>query len=129
MMNLDQDGLNVRWDDYSLQITSRRSPRFYVRLIRPTSHQAVRTYTDFILEPSDTNQGVMAMELADVRFPQNYTKILFENIYPCYGRTGDKAELERRHDQLVAVARTHLGVIRANLNITNGLFETIVEIV
>lgn len=99
--------LTVREDEFSLQITSPVSPRFFVRVERPTRSATSLKISDFLLEHNDAENAVLALECVDrwVRFPRTRCKLVFTDIAASAAASQDKDELVRRHDQIVDVVK------------------------
>lgn len=115
--------LNVRRDDWSIQITEDGSPRFFVRVDTSVRDSSIVVFSDFILSEQDDLRASEALSLVrDAVFPSFIPKsFVFDNIYPSYEGGTDRAELVRRHDQIVSVVRTFAK--RQGLQVKDALLE------
>ncbi|MBL3704604.1 hypothetical protein GI582_18055 [Sulfitobacter sp. BDSS02] len=127
--------LTTRRDDKSIQITAEDSARFFVRVTSSVSNNTKIVFSDFILNPDDEARAVDALHLLKKDgFPFSpAVKLVFQDIHPSYADDGDRTELVRRHDQIVAVVKNFaatvgLAVENAFLEPTAGKFETMVFI-
>lgn len=92
-----------REDQDSVQISSQGSKRFWIRMSPIYPVHGTLTFTDFMLNPDDSERAVVALVYLD------QTRALFSagitvrvtNILPTQGDEFDKAELTRRHDQII----------------------------
>lgn len=123
--------LSTRTDDASVQIMAESSARFFVRVTSTKSNKTSLVFSDFILNPDDDDRAVEALHLLKKQgFPLSApVKLVFQDIYPSYYKSRDRAELVRRHDQIVAVVKeyaTQEGLVVTNtfLDSKAGRFET-----
>lgn len=109
----------VREDGYSFQMTSPSSRRFFLRLTTMVGDTRKMTFSDFILEPTDDDLAVRALQELEKYYgrPQPGMMLKFHDIYPAYRETNDKKELIRRHDRIVSIIRTYLS--STNISIDN----------
>lgn len=127
--------LKTREDDWSFQIMAEGSSRFFVRVTSPKTSKETMIFSDFILNPDDNGRGVEALSLLK---QQGFSivptmRLVFQDIHPSYGGEEDRAELIRRHDQIVSVvkdytAQSGLAVGNAFLEPKARKFETVVLI-
>ncbi|MAN99781.1 hypothetical protein [uncultured Roseovarius sp.] len=115
--------LNTREDEWSFQVTSDASKRFFIRLLMPKAARTSLIFSDFILGTNDNARALMALHVIKDRFnlPTPRMKIIFRNIYPSYKNEGDYAELVKRHDQIVAIANDYLA--QAGLTLENVILQ------
>jgi len=125
--------LSVRVDEWSFQVTAKNSAQFYVRVTSCMNNRTDIVFSDFMLNP---DADILAVEtlhlLKDQGFPlASSVKLVFQDIHPSYRDESDRAELVRRHDQIVSVMKTYAAL--AGLEIKNnfleanaGKFETVV---
>lgn len=124
---------NVREDDYSFQVTSPTSRRFFLRITPKHGDEKEVMFSDFTLEPDDSELAIQALhELENHRGrPQPGATLRFLDIYPIYHETRNQEELIRRHNQIVDVAKTYLSNINLTLENTfldqrAGKFDTVI---
>lgn len=127
--------LTTRQDDSSFQIVAKGSTRFFVRVTSSIGSKPLMVFSDFILDPDDDTRAIEAFHLLNewgfsIR-PR--MKLVFQNIHPSYSDENDRAELIRRHDQIVGVVKKYaiqVGLTVGNtlLSPTGSKFETIVLI-
>lgn len=127
--------LKTRMDDWSFQIMAEGSARFFVRVTTPRTSTSSMVFSDFILNPDDDVRAVEALHLLKGQgFPlASSMKLVFQDIHPSYSDESDRAELIRRHDQIVDVVKDYAG--QAGLMVENavlepraGKFETVILI-
>jgi len=130
---LTMSDLTTRADDFSFQIMAESSARFFVRVSLSDTNKTSMVFSDFILNPDDDNRAVEALHLLKRQgFPLvPAMKLVFQNIHPSYSDESDRAELVRRHDQIVSVlndyaAQTGCRVDNAFLEPSGKKFETMV---
>lgn len=125
--------LNVREDDYSFQVTSPTSRRFFLRITPKHGHERKVTFSDFFLEPDDSELAIQALHELESHHgrPQPGTTIRFLDIYSIYQETRNQEELIRRHNQIVDIVKAYL----SNINLTlddifldqrAGKFDTVI---
>lgn len=124
-----------REDEFSLQVTVTDSPRFFIRIDRPSVGSRVFSFSDFFLFDGEDEQAVEAIELVArwANFPRSHYRLIFKDILPRRDELLEKKELVRRHDQIVAIvrrfaARNGLTVENALLSPAHGRMETIVDV-
>jgi hypothetical protein len=127
--------LTTRKDDWSFQIMAEGSSRFFVRVTTPKNSEAALVFSDFILNPDDSARADEALHLLK---RQGFSfisakKLVFQDIHPSYSNVRDRAELVRRHDQIVEVVKGYaaqegLTVGNAFLEPKAGKFETVILI-
>lgn len=127
--------LTTREDDWSFQIMAEGSARFFVRVTTPKNSNAAMVFSDFILNPDDDARAVEALHLLK---RQGFSfmsakKLVFQDIHPSYSNERDRAELVRRHDQIVKVVKGY--AVQEGLTVGNtflepqaGKFETVILI-
>lgn len=124
---------NVREDDYSFQITSPTSRRFFLRISPKCGDEREVTFSDFLLEPDDSELAIQALHELENHHgrPQPGTTLRFLDIYPTYHVTRNQEQLITRHNQIVDIVKTYLGNI--NLTLENifldqraGKFDTVI---
>ena len=127
--------LTTRADDWSFQIMAEGSMRFFVRVTSPKTSKAAMIFSNFILNPDDDARAIEALHLLkDHSFPiVSGAKLVFQDIHPSYKGEDDRAELVRRHDQIVGVVKafaTQVGLAVENtfLDPDAGKFRTVVLI-
>ena len=127
--------LRTRVDDWSFQVMAESSARFFVRVTSSMTSNTTIVFSDFILNPDDDTRAVEALHLLKVQgFPlASAVKLVFQDIHPSYRDESDRADLVRRHDQIVSVVKDYAA--SAGLEIENtflepkaGKFETVVLI-
>lgn len=132
---MEHPSLSVRKDDFSIQITSSLSHRFYVRVDTDTSNSHTIVYTDFIIDPEDNLLALSAIELMSSISvaPSHGMKLIFKDIYPNFYKTHDKIELQRRHDQIIDIVNIYssnhnLSIGASYLKPLNFIFDTVVSL-
>ena len=126
--------LTTRVDDFSFQIMAGGSARFFVRVTSSKTNKTSMIFSDFILNPDDDGRAVEALHLLKQQgFPLvPAMKLVFQDIYPSYSDENDRAELVRRHDQIVSAVKAYaaqagLTVDNTFLDLKAGKFETVVS--
>lgn len=127
--------LTTRADDFSFQIMSEGSARFFVRVTSSKTNKTSMVFSDFILNPDDDSRAVEALHLLKgYGFPlASAMKLIFQDIHTSYSDESDRTELVRRHDQIMSVVKAYaaqagLTVENTFLDIKAGKFETVVLI-
>lgn len=127
--------LNTRVDDWSFQIMAESSARFFVRVTSPMTSKTTIIFSDFILNSGDDTRAVEALHLLKGQgYPLIPTvKLVFQDIHPAYRDESDRAEVVRRHDQIVSVVKDYaasagLAIKNTFLEPKAGKFETVVVI-
>ena len=127
--------LTARTDDWSFQIVAEGSKRFFVRVTSPMGSKSSMVFSDFILTPDDNARAIEAFRLLNERgfVISPPMKLVFQDIHPSYSDERDRAELIRRHDQIVGVVKEYavqagLTVENTFLNPTGSKFETVAQI-
>ncbi|MCR8551159.1 hypothetical protein M4578_25365 [Salipiger sp. P9] len=125
--------IHYREDDFSLQLTSDISRRFFIRLLKSGASKQTMVFSDFILESNDSARGIEALRLLTPQFEDHkpVMKLVFQNIYPGHREKNDRCELVRRHDQIVEVVRGYasesgLAVSQTILEPKAEGFETVI---
>ena len=133
-MRNECDDLNVREDDWSIQITSPGSKFFFVRLPLPLASTPTLTFSDFVLRTGDDRLALAALhKIFDrIQLALAKKKLVFSNIYPGYNNDDDRDELLRRHDQILSVVREFAaqkkhGVENAYLDTRDGKLDSVIE--
>lgn len=113
------DELSITRDDWSIKITSPLSRRFYLRLLWPQEHHRSLVFTDFLMDAEDTKRGAKALTMIanTINVPLPGMRLEFLDIYPSYAASGDRSELIRRFDQIVAAVRDFAA--RQEMNVSN----------
>lgn len=126
--------LTTRIDDFSFQIIAEGSARFFVRVTSSKTNKTSMVFSDFILNPDDDGRAVEALHLLRQQgFPLvPAIKLVFQDICPSYSDESDRAELVRRHDQIVSAVKAYaaqagLTVENTFLDLKAGKFETVVS--
>jgi len=121
-----------RKDDLSFQIHAEGSAQFFIRVITPTGRRTSMVFSSFILQPEDDARGVEALCLLNEQgfMICSPMRLVFQDIHPSYSDESGRAELIRRHDQIVGVvkkyaARVGLTVENTLLTPTGSKFETV----
>lgn len=127
--------LNVREDEWSVQITAPDSKRFFVRISTSKDNMHTMVFSDFILDQGDADRAQQALHLIKQRFygPAHAMKLVFQDICPSYSNQADRPELIRRHDQIVNVLKkyaseTGLAIDNAFLEQKGGKFDTVIMV-
>lgn len=127
--------LTTRADDLSFQIMARGSARFFVRVATSKTNKTSIVFSDFILNPDDDGRAVEALHLLGRQGIPLFAamKLVFQNIHPSYRDESDRAELVRRHDQIVSVVNKYAAqagsrVDNAFLEPSGRTFQTVVVI-
>lgn len=125
---------HIKEDDWSFQIISTDSPRFFIRITSPRNSQLM-VFSDFILGTDENDRALQALEIVNDKFLSlaSPMQLIFQNVHPSYSNDNDRAELVKRHDQIVDVIKSY--ALRTGLKIKNsflepkaGKFETVVLI-
>ena len=127
--------LTARTDDWSFQIVAEGSKRFFVRVTSPKGSKSSMVFSDFILNPDDDARAIEAFRILNERgfVISPPMKLVFQDIHPSYSDESDRAELIRRHDQIVGVVKEYavqagLTVENTFLNPAGSKFETVAQI-
>lgn len=127
--------LKVREDDYSFQVVSDESARFYIRVVEPAANADTVVFSDFILGAGDNARAVEALALASEKGCAIDTagKLVIQNIYPSQWQEISNDELLKRHDQILEVVNEYarqsgLTVTNAYLHPGGTKFDTVVLI-
>ena len=122
--------LSSRLDDYSLQITSPQSPRFFVRATKDGGSAGEINITDFLLSEDDDTRAFTALGIISEEYTEisRGSTIRFLNISPA---SDEKAVIIARHDRIISIMRQYLntnGLTASNtyLNQRYGKYETVV---
>lgn len=115
--------LTTHTDDWSFQIMAEGSMRFFVRVTSPKTSKAAMIFSDFILNPDDDARAIEALRLLkDHSLPiVSGAKLVFQDIHPSYKGEDDRAELVRRHDQIVGVVKAFAAQV--GLAVENSFLE------
>ncbi len=124
--------LTVRTDDWSFQIVAEGSTRFFVRVTSPMGSKSSMVFSDFILNPDDDERAIEAFSLLNERgfAISPLMELVFQDTHPSYSDESDRAELIRRHNQIVGVVKKYavqagLTVGKTFLNPNGSKFETV----
>ena len=99
----------IREDDWSFQIFSPGSKRFFIRITTDKTNTESMIFSDFTLDPNDTDRALQALRLVKQHFhgPTSGMRIVFQDIHPTDRNGTDYAEIVRRHDQIVDVMKSY----------------------
>lgn len=126
---------SVRRDEFSVQIISSKSPRFFFRVTSPPEDGSSLTFSDFILAPEDTERAVAALFLLRRWFrgpgPGMRIQVLDICPPPLDRDRPDSEAVARRHGQIVEVLTAFaeangFAVENASLESRGGKHDTVV---
>lgn len=138
MSNL-QNFVSARHDEFSVQVTSIDSPRFFVRLDLTKSSADTLVFSDFTFQRVDRDKALAALRVVqtEVGKLRNILAIVILDILPTgtneMSENLDKKELCRRHDLLVDTFRmfgdkNNFVIVDQKLNFRFGKFDTLLTV-
>lgn len=122
--------LSTRIDDFSLQITSSQSPKFFVRVASDGGQKDEIQITDFLLGDDDDTRAFSALCVISDEYKRisSGSIIRFLDITPSNIEKGITVE---RHDRIIAIMRRYLGAsglqtANTYLDQRHGKYDTLV---
>lgn len=139
---MSHEDLRVRVDEFSYQITSPKSSRFFVRIISSPSDKSKIIISDFLMNDSEGDLALAALSLLSETFALlPGVKVILSDILPSTrsSDTLDKEELVFRHDRFVKMFRDYgrsnrksgqpiYEVGNAFLEPRDGKYETVIHL-
>lgn len=115
--------LTTRWDEFSVQVTSENSKRFFVRLVINESKAAYMHFSDVLLENGDEPILVCAFRiLANEGFQiSSGAELHFSDILPSVKQGAGSAEVLKRQVQIISSLESYLNTV--GLKVANTIFS------
>ncbi len=103
--------LSIRSDDYSVQVISTASKRFFVRIADPHLVKDVTIFSDFRIDEGDAGIALEALQLLAKQAPEIYRarKWVVSDLLPTPDQSvsAEHPELVRRFDELKSLFRSN----------------------